>query len=212
MGRRERKKAATRQALAESALRLFLERGFDAVGVREIADAADVSTATLFKYFPTKEALLFDEDADQEAALVAAVRDRDPGQSVPAALRSYTLRERLARAADPQAAEMMALVRATPALGEYAHRMWTRHEAALTRAIAEESGLDAESPLCAALAHLALEAPAAGHGSLQWIEAVGCAFDILERGWAGLSTSPPTAKAPGGPVGGGAATQPSSAR
>ncbi|HWO62981.1 MAG TPA: helix-turn-helix domain-containing protein, partial [Umezawaea sp.] len=60
-GRRERKKAATRQALADAALRLFLERGFDAVGVREIADAADVATTTLFKYFPTKESLVFDE-------------------------------------------------------------------------------------------------------------------------------------------------------
>jgi AcrR family transcriptional regulator len=187
MGRRERKKAATRRALADSALRFFLERGFDEVGVREIADAADVSTATLFKYFPTKESLLFDEDADQEAALVAAVRDREPGQSVPAALRSYTLRARVARYADPQAAEMMALVRATPALGEYAHRMWTRHEAALTRAIADETGLDADDPSCAALAHLALEAPASGHGSPQWIQAVERAFDILELGWAALS-------------------------
>ncbi|WP_280431681.1 helix-turn-helix domain-containing protein, partial [Nocardia brasiliensis] len=51
-GRRERKKAANRQALADAALRLFLERGYDAVGVREIADAADVSVATLFKHFP----------------------------------------------------------------------------------------------------------------------------------------------------------------
>jgi AcrR family transcriptional regulator len=186
MGRRERKKAATRLALADSALRLFLERGFDEVGVREIADAADVSTATLFKYFPTKESLLFDEDADQEAALVAAVRERDAGQSVPAALRSYTLRVRVA--ADPRAAEMMALVRATPALGEYAHRMWTRHEAALARVIAEESGSEADSPLCAALAHLALEAPASGHGSPHWIQAVERAFDILELGWAALST------------------------
>ncbi|WP_280454554.1 TetR/AcrR family transcriptional regulator, partial [Nocardia brasiliensis] len=58
-GRRERKKAANRQALADAALRLFLERGYDAVGVREIADAADVSVATLFKHFPGgKEALV----------------------------------------------------------------------------------------------------------------------------------------------------------
>jgi hypothetical protein len=77
---------------------------------------------------------------------------------------------------------------AAPALGEYAHRMWTRHEAALARVIAEESGLEADSPLCAALAHLALEAPASGHGSPHWIQAVERAFDILELGWAALST------------------------
>ena len=46
LGRRERKKAATRKALADAALELFLDRGFDDVGVREIAEAADVSTAT----------------------------------------------------------------------------------------------------------------------------------------------------------------------
>ncbi|KJK57800.1 hypothetical protein UK12_14285 [Saccharothrix sp. ST-888] len=55
-GRRERKKAATRRALADAALRLFLERGYEQVGIREIADAADVSTTTLFKHFPVKEA------------------------------------------------------------------------------------------------------------------------------------------------------------
>src|SRR3954467_4440710 len=82
VGRRERKKAATRQALADAALELFLARGFDNVGVREIAEAADVSTATLFKHFPTKESLVFDLDAEREAALVAAVRDREPGQPV----------------------------------------------------------------------------------------------------------------------------------
>ncbi|MFE2143549.1 TetR/AcrR family transcriptional regulator, partial [Streptomyces sp. NPDC059456] len=49
-GRRERKKAATRRAIADAALHLFLERGYDEVGIREIADAADVSNTTLFKH------------------------------------------------------------------------------------------------------------------------------------------------------------------
>ncbi|MBS2532549.1 helix-turn-helix transcriptional regulator, partial [Catenulispora sp. NF23] len=75
-GRRERKKAAIRQSLADTARDLFLERGYDAVGVREIAEAADVSVATLFNHFPDgKEALVFDQDADREAALVAAVHN-----------------------------------------------------------------------------------------------------------------------------------------
>lgn len=84
IGRRERKKAQTRQALADAALKLFLERGYDEVGVKEVADAADVSVTTLFKYFPSKEALLFDQDDDIEAALVAAVHGRPP------ATRSWT--------------------------------------------------------------------------------------------------------------------------
>ena len=58
IGRRERKKAATRKSLADAALRLFLDRGYDQVSIRDIAEAADVSTTTLFKHFPSKEALV----------------------------------------------------------------------------------------------------------------------------------------------------------
>jgi AcrR family transcriptional regulator len=65
--------------------------GFVAVGVREIAEAAGVSTTTPQKHFPTKESLVFDRDSDIEDTLIAAVRDRPPGTSVLGALREYTL-------------------------------------------------------------------------------------------------------------------------
>ena len=58
-GLRERKKRQTRQLLADTARRLFSERGFEQVSVAEIARAADVSAATVFNYFPTKEDLVF---------------------------------------------------------------------------------------------------------------------------------------------------------
>jgi AcrR family transcriptional regulator len=93
IGRRERKKAQTRQALADAALELFLERGYDEVGVKDVADAADVSVTTLFKYFPSKEALLFDQEDDIEAALVLAVRGRPPGHTIVDALREHMLRD-----------------------------------------------------------------------------------------------------------------------
>src|SRR3954467_11652868 len=93
IGRRERKKAQTRKALADAALELFLVRGYDQVGVKEIADAADVSVTTLFKYFPSKEALVFDQDDDIEAALVQAVRGRPPGHTIVDALREHMLRD-----------------------------------------------------------------------------------------------------------------------
>lgn len=70
-------------ALADAALRLFLERGYDNVTVREIADAADVATTTLLKYFPSKASLVFDKDSGLEAALIASVTDRPAGVSVP---------------------------------------------------------------------------------------------------------------------------------
>lgn len=56
---RTRKKIRTREALIETATRLFLEKGFDGTTVDEIAEAAEVSRSTFFRYFPTKEALVF---------------------------------------------------------------------------------------------------------------------------------------------------------
>jgi AcrR family transcriptional regulator len=60
-GRRERKKQLTRQAISDVATRMFLERGFDAVTITEIAAAADVAVQTVFNHFPTKEELYFDD-------------------------------------------------------------------------------------------------------------------------------------------------------
>lgn len=188
IGRRERKKAATRQAIADAALRLFLERGYDDVGIREIADAADVSTTTLFKHFPVKEALVFDQDADQEARLLAAVRERPAGCSIPAALREHALRHRTAAAdRDERFTAFFALVNGTPALRDYLQGMWMRHAAALARVIAEESGLPEDDPACAALAHFALEAPRAADGRPDPRRAVTRAFDLLETGWQALA-------------------------
>jgi AcrR family transcriptional regulator len=87
MGLRETKKAETRREIADTAMRLFVQRGFDHVTVAEVAAAARVSEKTVFNYFPTKEDLFFDEVPEREAALVAAIRDRSPGESIVAALR-----------------------------------------------------------------------------------------------------------------------------
>ncbi|WP_327350717.1 TetR/AcrR family transcriptional regulator [Streptomyces sp. NBC_01304] len=187
VGRRERKKAATRQAIADAALRLFLERGYDDVGIREIADAADVSTTTLFKHFPVKEALVFDEDADHEAALLAAVRERPEGQSIPAALREHALARRMASAGgDARFTAFLRLINSTPALRDYHQAMWLRHTDALARAIREASGMPEGDPACTALAHFALEAPRAARGHDDPRQAVIRAFDLLESGWDAL--------------------------
>ncbi|MFF4161265.1 hypothetical protein [Streptomyces sp. NPDC001678] len=71
------------------------------------------------------------------------MRERTPGQSIPQALREHLLLKQTqfaVRATDPRFADFTRLVQETPALRDYAHRMWTRHEAALTRAIAEAVG------------------------------------------------------------------------
>lgn len=194
VGRRERKKAATRQALADAALRLFLAHGYDQVSVKDVAEAADVSTTTLFKHFSGKEALVFDEDADREAALVAAVRDRAPGQTVFESLRDYILRVRTDGGSDPELRRFLDLVNNTPALRRYARGMWMRHELALARAIAEETGAAQDDPACAALAHFALEAPAFGRDHPDPRQAVVQAFELLQHGWQTVHSDPAPAK------------------
>jgi AcrR family transcriptional regulator len=186
VGRRERKKAATRQALADTALELFLERGFDQVSVREIAEAADVSTTTLFKHFPSKEALVFDDEDDHETALVACVRDRPTGRSIPDALRDCLLRVRRRFEDDPRHERFLAMIESAPTLRDYGDQRWLRHQTALTTAIAEQAGRPADDPHCAALAHLALRTRRLARDHPEPITVINAAFDLLDRGWTAL--------------------------
>ncbi|MER5618265.1 MULTISPECIES: TetR/AcrR family transcriptional regulator [unclassified Streptomyces] len=80
-GLRERKKRQTRQHLSDVATGLFLERGFDAVTIAEIARAADVSVNTVYNYFPTKEDLFLDRGRSIVDRLSRYVRGRDRGES-----------------------------------------------------------------------------------------------------------------------------------
>ncbi|MFE2197204.1 TetR/AcrR family transcriptional regulator, partial [Streptomyces amritsarensis] len=90
-GLRESKKLRTRRRLAATALELFLERGFDAVSVADVAAAAEVSKPTLFRYFPTKEDLLLDRFADHQDEVARVVRDRPAGRSPVGAVHAHFL-------------------------------------------------------------------------------------------------------------------------
>src|SRR5919106_6667436 len=93
-GLRERKKQETRQLIADTARRLFAERGFEAVTVAEIAREADVAEKTVFNYFPTKEDLFYSRLEAFEDELLEAIRAREPGQTVLAAFRTFLLQPR----------------------------------------------------------------------------------------------------------------------
>lgn len=113
MGLRERKKQATRRRITEAAVALFAERGFESVPVADIAAAADVSTATVFNYFPAKEDLVYDGMAAFNESLVTAVRERPAGTRVVAAFRDHVLQPR-GVLADPDSLALETLSRIAP--------------------------------------------------------------------------------------------------
>jgi AcrR family transcriptional regulator len=115
VGLRESKKLRTRQEIADTAMRLFVKRGFDHVTVAEVAAAAGVSEKTVFNYFPTKEDLFFDEVPARQAAAVDAIRQRRPGESIVATLRRLQAGE-CPRLCSPGFATFARIIEESPAL------------------------------------------------------------------------------------------------
>ena len=183
-GRRERKKAATRASISREALRLFLERGYHEVSLRDVADAADVAVTTVFKHFSGKEALVFDEDEEGEQALVAAVTERSPGEPVLAALEKHMLQVRAVQAvADPDFAPFFTLVRSTPELDAYWRRMFLRHTDALAQAIAAAAPGETSPTTALAIARFVLDTADLARRSDDPAAAVRDAFALLRGGW-----------------------------
>ena len=91
-GLRERKKARTRRLIADTAARLFAERGYENVAVSDVARWAEVAEQTVYNYFPTKERLVTDRDEQLNDRLTDLVRSRAPGVTPAAAIREFVLR------------------------------------------------------------------------------------------------------------------------
>ncbi|MEU0205161.1 TetR family transcriptional regulator [Streptomyces canus] len=149
LGLRQRKKQRMYETLSEIAIRLFLEKGFDAVSVAEIAAAAEISKPTLFRYFPAKEDLVLHRIADHEDEAARVVVQSDEAPLV--ALRRHFL-EGLERDDPvtglndhPQVLAFHSLLYGTPALVARAHGHLERQEAAL----AEVLGGDLDARLAA---------------------------------------------------------------
>ncbi|HEU5470614.1 MAG TPA: TetR family transcriptional regulator [Actinophytocola sp.] len=179
---RERKKAATRQRLQEQALRLFVERGYEATTVEQIAAAAGVSHMTFFRYFPTKEDVVLSDSYDP--LLVAAIRAR-PRSEHPVVRIHAAVREGLAAiyAADREALLVrVRLALSTPALRA---RLWENQFA--TRELFEGALEEGEPRLrtrvlasvCLAALTTALEAWVAADGAAELPDLIDEAFGVL---------------------------------
>jgi AcrR family transcriptional regulator len=145
LGLRERKKQQTRQHIAETARRLFGERGFDRVTVAEIARAADVSEQTVFNYFSTKEDLVYWQLGAFEEELLATIREREPGEPALTAFGRFILGQRgLLGRQDPVARERLAALTRTiaesPALLAREQQIFARYTDSLAAVLAEEQG------------------------------------------------------------------------
>jgi len=187
LGRRERKKAATRETILDAALTLFFERGFDAVTVRQIADKADVTAKTVFAYFPQKEALLFSDEDDRHERIAAAVRDRAPGTTVSQALKTHYLAEIAAMQSEPQR-RVLALMNDTPSLIDYAEKMWLRHEQSLLKVMTEESGRDDPTDAIRFYVRFALQIQLIATHDANPETTIDDGFRLLDQGWAQQDT------------------------
>ncbi|RSN19570.1 TetR family transcriptional regulator [Streptomyces sp. WAC 05977] len=181
-GRRERKKAATRQKIAETALRLFLERGYDAVGIREVAAEADVAVTTLFSHFASKEALVFEQDANFEQGLARAVTGRAPHEPLIPALR-HEVHAMVRHCTADGAAPIWRMIDESPALREYEDSMRLRHAETLAAAIAADPESSRSATACRTIARFVLDAYSLGREAADPEAAVNEIFRMIEAAW-----------------------------
>ncbi|MBC7458262.1 MAG: TetR family transcriptional regulator [Bdellovibrionaceae bacterium] len=185
MGLRESKKQKTRAAISLLATKLFIERGYDAVTTAEIAELAEVSVPTLFKYFPTKESLVFDEDSEREKFLVETVQNCRKDQTILDALLEAGLKEldTIQKLYTKETKAFMKLIRTTPQLAHYAQQLWLRHEKSLATAIQKESKRKISDVEAHAVARFVLDA---FHRSIEQTDpqsALKSLFKMLRDGW-----------------------------
>jgi AcrR family transcriptional regulator len=145
LGLRERKKQRTRELIVDTARRLFAERGFEAVPVSEIARAAELSEATVFNYFPTKEDLFYHRMEAFEEELLASIRERAPGEPVIRAFGRFVSTPRgLLAASDPEQVEHLAaitrVITESPALLAREQRIYATYTDALAGLLTAQTG------------------------------------------------------------------------
>jgi AcrR family transcriptional regulator len=142
-GLRERKKARTRAAIREHALRLFREQGYDETTVEQIAEAAEVSPSTFFRYFPTKEDVVLQDDMELlwMDVFLAQPADMGPIAALRAAVRAAF--EGMGPGELAQLRETMDMAVAVPAVRARMLAEFARTTQVIAQAVAERAGRSA---------------------------------------------------------------------
>jgi len=140
-GLRERKKQATRIAIRGAAMALFEQQGFAHTTFDRIAEAANVSRATVFSYFPTKEEIVFGDAAAAVGALAAALAERPAGQSTIATVRAWL--GELTGWIEPELVLQLRLAREVPSIGARRLRLHGEIQNAIADGFEAELGPDA---------------------------------------------------------------------
>ena len=142
-GLRARKRQQTRERLTRAAMALFLERGFEATTLDDIAAAADISRRSFFHYFESKEDVVFAWQEEITAALIAAVAARPASESMLAAAENAIVA--MVRQLEPGEAMAMAqLKRDNPALQAHDQVKYEKLERALAEALGKRAGHKSE--------------------------------------------------------------------
>ena len=157
-GLRDLKKARTRRLIADTAARLFAERGYERVTVTDVAREAEVAEQTVYNYFPTKERLVTDREEQVQDRLCDLIRSRPPGVTPAAAIRGFVL-EAVAgiRGIPPEIwrGELGYLAAISPTIHRLVLELTGRQAAALATAISETTAV---APEVARLQGIALAA------------------------------------------------------
>jgi len=151
-GLRERKKQRTREAIARAAHQLFVDRGYHTTTLPEIAEAADVSTRTIFAYFPTKEDILFSDLEQMKDALARAVAERPEGRDALETVREFILSSHRADTSELDA-QLHLCVTSDATLRSHLRARIAQLEEVIAPAIADDLGTsenDARTQLVAA--------------------------------------------------------------
>jgi AcrR family transcriptional regulator len=176
-GLRARKKVKTRLAIEDAAIELFERKGYEATTVEEIAEQADVSPTTFFRYFPTKADVLLSDHGERLPALYRAITSRPAAEDDLVAVRR-AIQEEWVAAIDPDRTARKAQIVATnDLLRGMSFKRGHSWLATVSDGLAQRRGLDAPNQDCVVAARVALAAMADAVDG--WI-AEGCLSDLSD--------------------------------